>query len=241
MTIRVHLADDHTMFREGLEAILSSRGDIEVVGRSSVGGEDALALIEENKPDVIVAEIDEDLNTAREVLFRIRSASSDSKIVILTMFNNLHYVQALSKMSIDAYIHKTSSSEELIATIDALGQAGAKDNVVVSMPRGSLERMGAEPVKALSEREMEILILTARGLSNCRIATELHLAEATVKRHMANIFQKMAVHSRSEAVRMALMEQWIGLHEIICPANTNARRTAPSRLTAPLFTGVRRR
>jgi DNA-binding CsgD family transcriptional regulator len=69
---------------------------------------------------------------------------------------------------------------------------------------------------------MEILILTtARGLSNCRIATELHLAEATVKRHMANKFQKMAVHSRSEAVRMALMEQWIGLHEITCPANTN--------------------
>ena len=122
MAIRVHLADDHTMFREGLESILASRGegiDIEVVGRSSTGGEDALALIEENKPDVVIAQIDVDLKTAREVLLRIRSSSPDSRIVVLTMFDNLRYLKALSKMGIDAYIHKSSSSEDLLATIDA--------------------------------------------------------------------------------------------------------------------------
>ena len=70
MTVRVHLADDHTMFREGLEAIFSSRGGIEVVGRSSTGGEDTIALIEENKPDVVITQIDTDLNTAKEVLSR---------------------------------------------------------------------------------------------------------------------------------------------------------------------------
>ena len=111
MAIRVHLADDHTMFREGLESILASRAEgIEVVGRSSSGGEDALALIEENKPDVVIAQIDVDLNTAREVLLRIRSSSPDSRIVVLTMFDNLRYLKALSKMGIDAYIHKSSSS-----------------------------------------------------------------------------------------------------------------------------------
>src|SRR5215212_6491874 len=167
--IRVHLADDHTMFREGLESILSSRGDggIEVVGRSSSGGEDAIALIEENKPDVVIAEIDADLKTAKKTLFRIRSASPDSRIVVLTMFENLHYLKALSKLGIDAYLHKSSSSEELIATVGVLsGDPEGKRNVVVSMPRGQLERLGEEPVGALSERETEIVVLAARGLSN---------------------------------------------------------------------------
>src|SRR5215212_2875594 len=215
MAIRVHLADDHTMFREGLESILASRGGgIEVVGRSSTGGEDALALIEENKPDVIIAQIDADLNTATKVLLRIRSSSPDSRIVVLTMFDNLRYLKALSKMGIDAYIHKSSSSEELLSTIDAASRNPARENVVVSMPRGLLERMGEEPVGALSERETEIVVLAARGLSNRLIAGQLNLSEATVKRHLANVYQKIGVGSRSEAVRMALTEQWIGIREI---------------------------
>jgi DNA-binding NarL/FixJ family response regulator len=201
--IRVHLADDHTMFREGLESILSSRGDggIEVVGRSSTGGEDAIALVGENKPDVVITQIDVDLKTARDVLFRIRSASPDSRIVVLTMFDNLRYLKALSKLGIDAYLHKTSSSSELIATIGVLSRDSGGDNVVISMPRGLLERLGEEPVGTLSERESEILVLASRGLSNYRIATELNLAEGTVKRHLANVYQKIGVHSRSEAVR----------------------------------------
>jgi DNA-binding NarL/FixJ family response regulator len=215
MAIRVHLADDHTLFREGLESILASRGGgIEVVGQSSSGGEDALALIEENKPDVVIAQIDVDLNTAREVLLRIRSSSPDSRIVVLTMFDNLRYLKALSKMGIDAYIHKSSSSEELLATIDVASREPAGENVVVSMPRGLLERMGEEPVGTLSERETEIMVLAARGLTNNQISEELNISEATVKRHLANVYQKIGVRSRSEAVRKALMEQWIGLAEI---------------------------
>jgi DNA-binding NarL/FixJ family response regulator len=215
MAIRVHLADDHTMFREGLESILASRGGgMEVVGESSSGGEDAVALIEEHKPDVVIAQIDADLNTAREVLLRIRSSSPDSRIVVLTMFDNLRYLRALSKMGIDAYIHKSSSSEELLATIDAASREPNGENVVVSMPRGLLERMGEEPVRMLSERETEIMVLAARGLTNNRIGEELHISEATVKRHLANVYQKIGVRSRSEGVRKALMEQWIGLAEI---------------------------
>ena len=215
MAIRVHLADDHTLFREGLESILSSRGgSLEVVGRSSTGGEEALALIEESKPDVVIMQIDVDLKKAQELLSRIRQASPDSRIVVLTMFDNIRYLKALSKMGIDAYIHKSSSSEELLATIDAVSREPAGENVVVSMPRGLLERMGEEPVGALSERETEIVVLAARGLSNRLIAGELNLSEATVKRHLANVYQKIGVGSRSEAVRTALMEQWIGIRDI---------------------------
>ena len=100
MTIRVHLADDHTMFRDGLEAILASGGaGIVVVGSSSTGGEETVALVEESKPDVVIMQIDMDLKTAEEALSKIRSASPGSKIIVLTMFDNLHYLKALSRRS----------------------------------------------------------------------------------------------------------------------------------------------
>jgi DNA-binding NarL/FixJ family response regulator len=211
--LRVHLADDHTLFREGLESILSSREDIEVVGTSTTG-EEAVAQVGKTKPHLVITQLDMQIKTAEEILEGIRQASPGSKIVVLTMFDNLHYLKALSKMGIDAYLHKTSSSEDLIATIEAASRYPGGNNVVVSMPRGLLERMGDEPVGALSERETEVLVLAARGFSNHQIATELNLAEVTVKRHLANIYQKIGVRSRSEAVRTALMEQWIGIGEI---------------------------
>jgi DNA-binding NarL/FixJ family response regulator len=222
MTIRVHLADDHTMFREGLDAILSSREGLEVVGRSSTGGEDAFALVGENKPDVVITEIDADLNTAERVLFGLRSASSGSRLVVLTMFDAPRYLKALSEMGVDAYVHKGSSAEELLATIDDLGREPGGDNVVISVPPGSLKRMNEGPMGALSERETEVLVLVARGLSNHQIATHLHLAEATVKRHLANVYPKVGVGSRGEATRMALMERWIDVNDITCAADSDS-------------------
>ena len=214
MAVRAILVDDHTMFREGLVSILSSRGgDIEVVGHSPTG-EEAFALLRQNTPDVVITQIDMDLHVAKEVLRRIREASPHSRIVVLTIFDNLRYVQALSKLGIDAYIHKTSSAQELVATIEALMREPKGENTVVSMPRGSLERMGEGSMGTLSERETEVLVHVARGLSNNQIASSMHLAESTVKRHLANIYEKVGVRSRSEATRVALQEMWIGISEI---------------------------
>jgi DNA-binding NarL/FixJ family response regulator len=214
MPIRVHLADDHTMFREGLVAILTSRAeDIEVVGQTSTG-EEAIALIDENKPDLVIMQVEMQLKEVREILTQVHAVSPNSRIIILTMLDNIHYLKALSQLGVAAYLHKSSSSAELLATIDALSRNPGGDNVVVSMPRGLLERIGESAPGMLSEREMEILVLAARGLSNHQIATQLRLSEATVKRHLANIYGKMAVGSRSEAVRIALTQQWIGLTQI---------------------------
>jgi DNA-binding NarL/FixJ family response regulator len=210
----VHLADDHTMFREGLEALLASRQGVEVVGTSSTGEEAAISVAE-SKPDLIITQLDMHLKTAEEVLSGIREASPDSKIVVLTMIDNLHFLKALSRLGIHAYIHKTSSTEELLSTIDTLSrQEQGGHNAVIAMPRALLEQLDEEPMGGLSERETEVLVLVGRGLSNDQIAQELHLSPATVKRHLANVYQKVGVRSRSEAVRMALMEQWIGLTQI---------------------------
>jgi DNA-binding NarL/FixJ family response regulator len=145
---------------------------------------------------------------------RSRTHPNTARIVVLTMFDNLQYLRALSKLGIDAYVHKSSSAEELLATVAILSGDPDGNNVVVSMPRGPLERLGEEPVGTLSERQTEIVVLAARGLSNRQIGKEMSISEATVKRHLANVYAKMAVGSRSAAVRVALAEQWIGLSEI---------------------------
>ena len=213
MAIRVHLADDHTMFRQGLESILSSQEGIEVVGTSSTGPE-AAALVAEAKPDVIVTQLDMQPKTAQEIIEGLREASPDSRIVVLTLWDNLRYLQAISKMGIDAYLHKSSSAEELAAILGAVSVDPGGGNAVISIPRALLQRLGDEPAGALSERETEVVVLAARGLPNRLIAKELHISEATVKRHLANIYQKIGVHSRNDAVRTAIVEQWIGIHEI---------------------------
>ena len=123
MATRVHLADDHAMFRQGLESILSSQEGIEVVGSTSTG-EEAAAIVAETKPDVIVTQLDMQPKTAEEIIEGLRRASPGSRIVVLTLWDNLRYLQAISKMGIDAYLHKTSSAEELIATVGSVSRGG---------------------------------------------------------------------------------------------------------------------
>ncbi len=211
--MRVHLADDHTMFREGLESILSSREGVEVVGTSSTG-EEAAELVRQARPDVIITQLEMQPKTAREIIEGLREASPDSRIIVLTLWDNLRYVQAISKMGIDAYLHKSSSTEELVATLGAITREPGGGNAVISMPRALLERLGDDPAGGLSERETEVVVLAARGLSNRQIGQELFISEGTVKRHLANVYQRIGVRSRNEAVRKALMEQWIGIYEI---------------------------
>ena len=212
--IRVILADDHTMFREGIASLLTSRAEgVEVVGKSP-HGRDAVALVERLKPDVVITQVEHHLKRAEEILAAMRSASPNSRIVVLTMFDNLHYVRALSRLGIDAYVHKSSSVEELLATVSALSREPPSDNVVISMPRGSLQRIGDGHEGIVSDRELEVIVLVARGFSNRQVATQLHISEAAVKRHLANTYSKMGVNSRSEAVRMALSEGWITIHDV---------------------------
>ena len=213
MVTQVHLADDHTMFRQGLQAILASREGLEVVGSTSTG-EEAAEQVRKTRPDVIVTQLDMQPKTAEESISGLRGASPGSRIVVLTLWDNLRYVQAVSRMGIDAYLHKSSSVEELIATVGSVSRDPGGGNAVISIPRALLQRLSDGPSSALSQREMEVLVLAARGLSNRLIGEELSLSEATIKRHLANVYGKVGVHSRNEAVRAALVEQWIDIHEI---------------------------
>ena len=196
MTTRVHLADDHTMFRQGLEAILVSQEWIEVVGSTTTGPEVA-DQVGRTRPDVIVTELDMQPKTAEEIIEGLRKASPESRIIVLTLWDNLRYVQATSRMAIDVLMRKSSSADELIATIGAVSSDTGGGNAVISIPRGLLQRLGDEPAGALSEREIEVLVLAARGLSNRLIGQELHFSEASVKCPLANFYEKVGVRSRN--------------------------------------------
>jgi DNA-binding NarL/FixJ family response regulator len=143
MATRVHLADDHTMFRQGLQSILSSQEGIEVVSASSTG-EEAAERVRRTKPDVIVTQLDMQPKTAEEIISGLREASPGSRIVVLTLWDNLRYVQAVSRMSIDALMHKSSSAEELIATIGAIRKPGAarRRRIHRSAWKGSSQKFG---------------------------------------------------------------------------------------------------
>src|SRR5829696_414511 len=210
--ISVLLADDHTMFRQGLAGILASYGGVEVVGEVPNDSE-ALRLVGELKPDVVIMQVQMPFQRAKESLGRMRALPHPPKVIVVTMFEEPHYVRALLELGVSAYLVKTSS-EHLVATVRAAVFDPRAKNAVVGMPTTILEESTDGVDGVLSARELELLLLAARGLSNRQIAASAHLAEATVKRHLANVYQKMGVSSRGQAAREALLRDWITIEEV---------------------------
>ena len=214
--IRVLLADDHTMFRQGLAGILASYGAMEVVAEVPNDG-NALRLARELRPDVVVMQVQMPFERAKETLSAMRAFPDPPKVVICTMFESPRYIRELTGVGASAYLLKSSSADHLIAAVRAAVLDPEGGNVVVGMPRAMLERASGGSEGALTARELEILLLASRGLSNGRIASSLHISEATVKRHLANVYGKMGVGSRGEAMREALMRDWITIEEVKGP------------------------
>jgi DNA-binding NarL/FixJ family response regulator len=211
--IRALLADDHTMFREGLAGLLASYEGMEVVAEVP-NDEEAISLTRELRPDVVIIQVQMPFEKAKESLKRMRSASPPPKVIIVTMFEEPRYVRELMELGASAYLVKSSSSEHLVAAVRAAVFDPTSRNVVVGMPLGMLAGTQAGVESVLSARELEVLLLSSRGLSNRQIASRAHLSEATVKRHMANVNQKIGTSSRGEAARKALSEGWITIQEV---------------------------
>ena len=211
--IRVLLADDHTMFRQGLAGILASYGGMEVVAEAPNDAE-ALEMARELSPDVVVMQVQMPFERAKGTLKAMRAFPHPPKVIIVTMFESPRYVRGLTGVGASAYLVKTSSSEHLVAAVRAAVFDPQAKNAVVGMPLAMLQESTDGVEDVLSARELEILLLAARGLSNQQIAASAHLAEATVKRHLANVYQKMGVSSRTEASREALTRDWITIEEL---------------------------
>jgi DNA-binding NarL/FixJ family response regulator len=220
--VKVLLADDHTLFRQGLAELLASYGGMEVVGETN-NDRGAIELARKKKPDVVIMQVQRPFEKARKSLEELREIWPPPKIVVVTMFEEPRYLRKFLHLGIRAYLLKSVSVEELIGAIRAATFDLEGKNVVIGMPREMIERGGEEPDGVLSTREMEVLLLAARGLSNRQIARSVGLAEGTVKRHLSNAYEKMAVHSRGEAVRRALSEGWVTIQEITAEEDDEQR------------------
>lgn len=213
--MRIVLGDDHTMFRQGLASLLDAYEEIEVVG-SVPNGPEVVTRAEEERPDMVLMEVETPLEKAKENLSRILDFSPPPKVVIVTMYEDPRYVRELLRIGASAYFIKNADVDELVEVVrTAAANPDAVNNVIVGMPRETLELSQDGYEEVLSGRELEVLLLAARGLSNRQIADSLSLSEATVSRHLANIYAKMEVSSRAEASKVALAKGWISLPDIV--------------------------
>ncbi|HNS52505.1 MAG TPA: response regulator transcription factor [Anaerolineae bacterium] len=211
--IRVVLADDHAVVRKGIREFLEAEGDIEVVAEAGDGAQ-AVALVAEHRPDVAVLDIQMPGMTGIEATRRIRAEHPRVKVLVLTAYDDDPYVFALLQAGAHGYLLKTADSAQLVEAVRAV-QRG-QPALDASITRKMIEKMaGGRPpgavqgTEALTERELEVLRLAARGLTNKAIAQALSISDRTAQGHLANIYAKMSVGSRTEAVMEALRQGWI--------------------------------
>ncbi len=218
MAIRVVMADDHVLVREGIRNVLDRHPNIDVVAEAGDGNE-AVALTVELRPDVVLMDIAMPQLNGIEATRQIKEQCPGTAILVLTAYDDDHYVFALLEAGAAGYLLKSAHSDELVTAVQ---QIHAGESVLSpSVARKVLRKFigsggdGARPdPERLTERELEILRLAATGLPNKAIAGVLSLSPRTVQLHLAHVFEKLGVASRTEAVVTGLKRGWLSLEEI---------------------------
>jgi NarL family two-component system response regulator LiaR len=217
--ISIIIADDHALVREGTRERLEREEDFEVVGEAA-DGEEALRLASQLKPDVAVVDIAMPKLNGIEAAKQIKKTQAGTAVLVLSAYDDDQYIYAVLEAGADGYLLKNVRGHQLV---DAIRDVSAGEVVLdphvarkvvqwfSSLSQGRLPQGGGD---YLSERELEVLKLAAKGLSNKEIASQLALSVRTVQSHLGHIFDKLAVSSRTEAVLRALKEGWISLEQI---------------------------
>ena len=206
--IRILVVDDHTLFREGLTALLQSAADIEVVGEASSGAE-AITLAAELQPDIILMDIRMDDVNGIEATRRIRQAHPGIRVIMLTMVERDDSLLAALRAGAQSYILKGADKKQVLKTIHAVAEGETLFGPEIAQRLGDFFRgldvslmAKAElgPLSELTDREREVLELMARSWNNQQIAAELHISPKTVSNHVSNIFNKLQVTDRVQAI-----------------------------------------
>ncbi|MGI5213951.1 response regulator [Plantactinospora sp. CA-290183] len=203
--IRVALADDHTLFRQGIREMLSTDPGLRVIGEAA-NGPDAVALAVAQRPDVLLLDVEMPGPGAAAVIREVRRSCPQTQIVVLTMHDDADVVRELLNCGAAAYLLKTILRDELVVAVRSV--ASRSGTVLLSVSRRTVSQLDGqrsrEPENGpLTERELEVLTLTAQACSNAQIASRLHITQATVKRHLTNIYAKLNAVSRVDAIRKA--------------------------------------
>jgi DNA-binding NarL/FixJ family response regulator len=208
--IRVLLADDHAVVRAGIRQFLEHAGDLQVVAEAD-DGEMAQKLIQQHQPDVVVLDIQMPKATGIEVTRWMRLSQYKTGVLILTAYDDDPYILAVLQAGANGYVLKTASPNELIRAVrDVYAGKSALDAAITQKLMAHLySQKEAPPVEQPTEREMEVLSLTAKGYTNKAIGVQLGISDRTVQGHLAHIFGKLQAASRTEAVMRAVSLGWI--------------------------------
>ena len=213
--IRVILADDHALVRQGIRQFLEEANDISVVAEAA-NGEEAVRLVEQHRPDVAVLDVQMPVLNGIEATRQIRARFPGIRILILTAYDEDPYVFALLQAGANGYILKSADADDLLKAVrkvyrgESVLSPEVTAKVVRQIQQGS-PALAAEQVEPLTAREIDVLRLTAQGRTNRAIGRELGISDRTVQGHLANIYGKLNVASRTEAVTEALKRGWIVL------------------------------
>jgi len=216
MTIRVLLVDDQALFREGLETLLSIHKDIQVVGQAG-NGQEAVEVAAKVQPDVVLMDVRMPILDGVQATRLLKEAQPQCRVIVLTTFDDDEYIFDALRTGAVGYLLKDVASAQLVEAIRAAarGESILEPSVAAKViaeftrvssmvPSAQMEQL----VEPLSERELEILALIARGASNKEIASQLYIAEGTVKNHITHILGKLGVRDRTQA---ALKARELGL------------------------------
>jgi DNA-binding NarL/FixJ family response regulator len=203
--IRLILADDHLIVRAGIRQFLDLEDDFDVVAEAD-DGEQAKTLIDQHKPDVAILDIQMPKASGIEVTRHIRSNRWPVGVLVLTAYNDDPYVTAVLKAGANGYVLKTAKPMEIIQAVRDVHQGkSVLDRAIVSKVMAYLSSPAGPSITVnLSDREMEVLTLAAKGQTNRAIAQQLAISDRTVQGHIARIFEKMQANSRTEAVMKAV-------------------------------------
>ncbi len=216
---RILIADDHPLLREALCQVFSNQKDMEIVGQAG-NGQEAVDLALQLKPDILVMDIMMPKFDGLEASRQIKKISPNTAILILTAYDDDNYVLGLLEAGATGYLMKSAKGQDLVEAVRAVraGESVLHPKIIEKLLKQAMAKP-AETIEPkiknlLSDREMEMLKLLATGMSNKEIAEKLCLSLRTVKAHMSNIFTKMNVASRSEALVESLKKGLLTLEDI---------------------------
>ncbi|TKJ29534.1 MAG: DNA-binding response regulator [Chloroflexi bacterium B3_Chlor] len=216
--IRAVLADDHALVRQGVRRFLEESGDITVVAEAG-DGERALELVAEHQPDIAILDIRMPKMSGVDLARRIKAEHPQVRILVLTAYDDDPYVFALVQAGVDGYVLKTADSAQLIQAVRRIAEGEPALDATVARRLMERVRSGRVALKAdgvverPTDRELEVLRLAGKGLTNRAIGQELGISGRTVQGHLARVYSKLQVGSRTEAVLKAVREGWISMDD----------------------------
>ena len=213
MAIKIMIADDHSMIREGLKSLLELEGDIQVVAEAE-DGVDCLEKLKICTPDVLLLDINMPRKNGLEVLQTLKSSKSKVKVLVLTVHNEVEYLMKAVDIGVDGYILKDSESEQFKKPKLYIVQAEnyIQPSLIPALNSKMIEKNRDEgKIESLTKRELEVLKLLAVGMYNKEVAEKLNISERTVKNHVSNIFKKIEVTDRTQAAVFAIRNNLIEL------------------------------